>query len=749
MKFAKHLSGLVILLSVSASLWAQPAYRLSKGIPVTSATNDPIDNFWSGGMSAPQFSSVDVDQDGLRDMVVFDREDNVFVAFRNTGVVGKFDYMPSWTSVFDSCECYGWALLRDYNCDGREDLFCGTETSNLVVYDNLEDNGMVRFERSYTNVISNPPNWPFAPLWLYTSKIDLPAIVDVDGDNDLDLLTFSLLSNYVSWNRNYAQERYNRCDTLAFETGSSCFGHFFESSSNNNIILHDTVFCELDGFSPELLIRNPEAAPTRHAGSSILALDMNGDSLMEVLIGDISYNAAIAVYNNGRKDYAYMDSIDLNFPSTDVPIDIAVFPAFYYEDVNGDGKRDLLVAPNLSNSLSENVDGLLWYRNIGRDDSAVFTYEGRDFMISENHDAGSNSSVTFFDENGDGKKDLLIGNRFAFYRSGGTDVYRDELHLLRNTGTVSAPSYQLVTRNFLNVQAGSLSRFTGLSPASGDVDGDGDEDLLFGNSFGEIFFFRNDAGPNQPANYVLGNAKLGNIDVGNFSSPALFDFDNDGDLDLFVGNEGGTIAYYRNEGNLTFSLAAQRFGKIKISNSFGQPNTGCASPTFADWNGDGLTDLILGGEEGYIDVFTQIQTGLTDSLIASERVLNRRLGAYVKPTAAILGTSGKPTLVLGEAKGGLFLVTPTLDGNVSIGPEKIALPLKAYPNPVSDALTVEWEANGQETELTLVSLLGEVLFSQTTREARALIPFEQLPSGVYLLRVRSGALTATQKIVRP
>ena len=107
--------------------------------------------------------------------------------------------------------------------------------------------------------------------------------------------------------------------------------------------------------------------------------------------------------------------------------------------------------------------------------------------------------------------------------------------------------YWPITENFFNI--GELlpeDRHTSIT--AGDWDGDGDPDLLLGSRSGALYAYVNQGGTEDPDWSRLETPALA-PNGRSFSAPSLADLDGDGDLDILVGREDGTLDLLRNEGS--------------------------------------------------------------------------------------------------------------------------------------------------------------------------------------------------------
>jgi hypothetical protein len=127
-------------------------------------------------------------------------------------------------------------------------------------------------------------------------------------------------------------------------------------------------------------------------------------------------------------------------------------------------------------------------------------------------------------------------------------------------------------------------------PALGDLDADGDLDLVVGESSGWLNYYRNTGNRRRPE-FTLVSDEFGGMKVGRRSAPLLLDWDGDGDLDLLVGSELDGLVLFSNVGN----RQEPRFERAKVA----LPEVpALAAPAAGDFDGDGDQDLVVGNVGG-------------------------------------------------------------------------------------------------------------------------------------------------------
>ena len=105
--------------------------------------DDTLINAWTGGFNAVQISKIDLNNDQIEDLFVFDRTGNKISTFITNG--NKYIYDPHYEQFFPN-ELTDWVLLRDFNGDNKKDIF-GSVSGGIGVWKNVSSDGEINFEK--------------------------------------------------------------------------------------------------------------------------------------------------------------------------------------------------------------------------------------------------------------------------------------------------------------------------------------------------------------------------------------------------------------------------------------------------------------------------------------------------------------------------------------------------------------------------------------------------------------------------
>ncbi|UCD92262.1 MAG: VCBS repeat-containing protein [Methanobacteriota archaeon] len=170
---------------------------------------------------------------------------------------------------------------------------------------------------------------------------------------------------------------------------------------------------------------------------------------------------------------------------------------------------------------------------------------------------------------------------------------RGTLVYYENTGSRFAPQWTLDPTMFASL--GDLGNNT--APDLTDLDNDGDMDLTIGLRDGILLYYENTGTPASPT-WTNNSAMYSGIDVGDYAAPKLADLDGDGDFDLSIGESYGTIVYYENVGDSTTPIWSKNDTLFRILNTGYTKKPGLYStPEYADIDVDGDLDFMSGTDE--------------------------------------------------------------------------------------------------------------------------------------------------------
>ncbi len=476
--------------------------------------------------------------------------------------------------------------FADIDSDGDQDIFVGQKNGEIAYFENQGDRqtpNFVLITQQYKAVFEIRKQGRKTKIRnvIDVGEQSAPALVDIDSDGDFDLF-------------------------IGSEEGR--IWHF-KNEGNNLIPVFKLITSKYEGVEVG-------------RGSIPLFADVNLKRKFDLLVGTVEGKVWL-FFNEGTRKKANFQSR----PPTKIlefGLETHASPGLF--DWDDDGDLDLLVGQK-NGTLS-------LYLNEGTIFAPKWVFSEQNFQLI---DIGGESTPFFVDIDGDNDDDMVIGsanptvflyenrmrgkvrslwnlstNLFSFHKlvvtgdraslaAGDLDNDKDldlivgeaggNLNYYENVGTQKDPDWVLKTEELIYITGVENS-----APTLGDIDGDGDLDLLVGEKQGQVALILNQGTPESPS-WILKDQAYFRIDVGSNSVPRLVDIDSDGDLDLLVGNFAGRVIYYLNKGTKTdpvFAVESTRFGSAKVSRN--------AVPAFFDWSQDKIADMILGTEEGKLQL---------------------------------------------------------------------------------------------------------------------------------------------------
>ena len=396
----------------------------------------------------------------------------------------------------------------------------------------------------------------------------------------------------------------------------------------------------------------------QHLKPAMVDLDNDGDQ--DLVVGETS---GIILYfeNVGSPEKAfYLERFATSNPFGRISGRSNPVPTF--SDLDGDGDYDLSVGyENASDALQYFLNSDSDNGTIGDDPRFTeVTFPGS--FSDEIMGAGSNHHPTYIDIDGDGDLDIFVGSDKPVI---GTS--NESMRFYQNNGSSTAPNFELAAslppglNDFVEPNT-----FEKVAPVFNDFDDDGDFDLLVGFGDGTLRYYRNDGNATDPSFIQLTGASnpFDGVDVGFDAAPTLADLDNDGDKDVIVGELTTGIKYFKNEDGTFIQL-------FTSGNPFEGVDVGSfANPEFVDIDSDGDLDLVIGGHStsspgtGSIQYHENVGNGCFEQRFDTDNPFHKLTSPnHQVPEFADLNGDGLPDLLLGLENDILLYLNTGTSGN--------------------------------------------------------------------------------------
>ncbi len=706
------------------------------------AAGDTLTKALMGGLNQPQFQAIDLNNDGIKDMVIHDRTGFVLLPFINTGTndIRAYKYSPKYASAFPILE-NTWFLLVDYDMDGKEDLWTNINFKT-VLFRNVTKPGdkTVKFFRTSEVLMAynfNPPPFPDSNN-VSCGNFNIPTIADVDGDGDIDIFSYQADVGDMLLYRNMTKDFNLPLHPPVFDLADFCWGDFRDTA-------YDGI--KLKGCSFKIYRKHG-------GGSTLLWYDNDNDGDLDLLMGNAGGKNVIFM-KNGKKEFNLPDDSIISYighwPANSTPVQMNSFPGMFMLDCDGDGNKDILVAPNQHEKVYkiEQTEQVWFYKNYGTNTFPDFKFEKRNYFTDEFLDHGAYTGPVLHDIDSDGDLDLLLASNGDFAKTNDVN-YR--IVLYKNIGSSNKPIFKLTDEDLWGLSRDSLVL---LSLAIGDLSGDNKPDLLVGNYNGDLYFYKN-IGSSTTWAFTTPVRNYLSIKVRESSSPQLIDIDKNGLLDLVIGEKDGKFNYYRNTGNTSspqFTLVDDTLGNFLVNefsyyqNPPGYVQIGNAAGEITDLDNDGKWDMVFGGEEGKIRVmkfnnilqtnFNEDSTVLFDS--AYMRFTTKDFGSRTRPAVGDLDGDGVKDIIVGNERGGIHFLKGSLKIISVTDIRKRNEPL-VYPNPTNGSVLNINKKQPVEYTFSLYDMSGKLVHQETSEAGTMLhkMSLQTISEGMYILHSSAG-----------
>lgn len=514
---------------------------------VEDALNNPFTGVDVGSNAIPFF----VDLDGDMDLDAFiGNKAGTIDFYRNDGTINSpiFNLQPAANNPLNAVNTGTFAAPNfvDIDNDGDLDAFVSFNAPAA-----MGGNGQIAFYRNDgTNLVPN-----FILITGATSPTDalpigrnpLITFADFDKDGDLDLFVGSQLGMI----------------------------QYYQNTGSANAPTYQLSTAAVNPFDGIDVGRNIAITPNP------CFVDINGDGNSDVFLGSIDgvINYLESDPNIVCPSFSYQKVLNSENPTNS--IDVSAYSEPDFVDIDADGDADLFVADSLGQ--------INFFQNTGNANAPNFTPISGSNNPFNGIDVGSIATIDFVDINKDGLQDAFVGEA------------NGNINFFQNNGTATNPNFIQVigAANPFN----GLTLGTQTSPTFADIDKDGDLDAFIGNLDGQILFFRNDGTPAAPnyTQFTDTTNPFFGVDLDGKFTPEFGDIDNDGDLDAIIGNKSGELYFFRNDGTATNPKFKGLYGDCNPFNDVIpvlSTDDEFSAPSFVDLNNDGNLEVLVGQFSG-------------------------------------------------------------------------------------------------------------------------------------------------------
>lgn len=316
-----------------------------------------------------------------------------------------------------------------------------------------------------------------------------------------------------------------------------------------------------------------------------------------------------------------------------------------------------------------------------------------------------------------------------------------EVKYFENTGTPTTPAFNAPLTN----PFGLVYDPNSYRPVTADLDNDGDLDIFVGEYYGAYKYYENTGTTSSPS-FVLPVLNPFGLDSAfEVGHPAFADFDNDGDADLLCSEYYAVFKYYQNEG----TAAAPNFA-APTSNPYNlyPGSIEGAFPTIADLDNDGDFDVLTGS---WLGVFYYYQnTGnntspdfaypLTDPFGLTD------IGLQSVPSFGDLDNDGDIDLLVGGDTLGNFIYFENTTFS-SVDDFNSSVSFSVSPNPATDYFTIYTNAGENNYSLSIKDITGKLVYKYLTENSETTVNTSGYGKGVYIIELSEGNKISRKKLI--